>query len=61
MFYVLSEWGIEKEFNTEVEASLYIDSAEDGDDLWIASDEDGEPFDEWIDLDEIAFLQSFDY
>ena len=61
MFYVLSEWGIEKEFNTEVEASLYIDSAEDDDDLWIASDEDTEPFDEWIDLDEIAFLQSFDY
>lgn len=49
MYYVLSEYGIEMEFATEVEAILWIEAqGEEGEDLWIASDEDndyGEPAD----------------
>lgn len=40
MFYVMSDGGIEEEFETFAEADAYIEESGCAEDLWIESDED---------------------
>ena len=40
MFYVMSDCGVEEEFETFAEADAYIEESGCAEDLWVESDED---------------------
>jgi hypothetical protein len=52
-YYVMSDTGIEEEFDSFEEADNYIDMNGDPSMLWIATDEDDEEFED--DYDECGF------